>query len=155
VLVNGRRLATTFGTEGAEWHWQDGGVVEVTAETRVALHDLTGFEGRLFADCTGDATVGFLVDADHETSKEGVMGASNLWNLVDTANPAEVLRCECKDKDAFTITVDQSKAPRGDHGFHSLGRFRFEAGKESAVLFQAEGAQGVLHIDAIQIVEAR
>ncbi len=46
VLVDGKALAETFGTKGAEWHWQDGGTVEVGAVAKVALHDLTGFEGR-------------------------------------------------------------------------------------------------------------
>ncbi|HEU4536965.1 MAG TPA: hypothetical protein VFS00_22740, partial [Polyangiaceae bacterium] len=47
VLVDGKPLAATFGTVGADWHWQDGGTVEVTQpEVSVALHDLTGFEGR-------------------------------------------------------------------------------------------------------------
>lgn len=280
VLVNGRPLDTTFGTQRADWHWQDGGSVSVGTEATVALHDLTGFEGRcdavlfaadpafvpphdlaaltpfrraalglpaepedggrfdlvvvgggiagtsaalsaarnglrvalvqdrpvlggngssevrvwpegktlqkpyphigeiveelvaakypgagnakhgsvyederkltlvraepritlltwqrvigvtttggrlesvvaqdvrtarqirlrapLFADCTGDGTVGFLAGADHEVSQEGVMGASNLWNLTDTSDPAQILRCECKDKDAITIAV--------------------------------------------------
>ncbi len=47
VLINGTPLKTVFGTEGAEWHWQDGGVVDVAQkETTLKLHDLTGFEGR-------------------------------------------------------------------------------------------------------------
>jgi hypothetical protein len=47
VLVDGSALDATFGTEGAEWHWQDGGTVELPAgKATVALHDLTGFEGR-------------------------------------------------------------------------------------------------------------
>ena len=46
VLVDGKPLATTFGTEGAAWHWQDGGMVDVSSRAKVALHDLTGFEGR-------------------------------------------------------------------------------------------------------------
>jgi len=46
LLVDGVPLATTFGTEGDPWHWQDGGVVEVGDSARLALHDLTGFEGR-------------------------------------------------------------------------------------------------------------
>ncbi len=47
VVVDGKPLATPFGTEGAEWHWQPGGTIEVTgAEITLALHDLTGFEGR-------------------------------------------------------------------------------------------------------------
>jgi hypothetical protein len=284
VLVNGQPLTTTFGTEGAAWHWQDGGTCELAGEAQIALHDLTGFEGRcdavvfsgdldfrppnepaelakfrrtslglpdqpenggsfdlvvvgggiagtstalsaarnglnvaliqdrpvlggngssevrvwpegktlqppfphigeiveelvprkgpgdgnarggeiyvdarkldlvraepritlllqqrvtgvvmdngslatviaqntrtarrlrvsgkFFADCTGDASVGVLAGADHEFAREGKMGASNLWNLLDQANPAEVLKCECKDKDALSITVNEGK----------------------------------------------
>ncbi len=47
VLLNGTALEATFGAEGAQWHWQPGGSVQVAAgELRLALHDLTGFEGR-------------------------------------------------------------------------------------------------------------
>lgn len=281
VLVNGRPLAETFGTKGADWHWHDGGAVDVDGDTTVALHDLTGFEGRcdaivfsrdeqfvppnklpemtawrrkqlglqgppddggefdlvvvgggvagtaaavsaarnglrvaliqdrpvlggnsssevrvwpeghtcqkpfphigeiveelcppkragtgnaksgdiydderklrvaraepritlllehrvnavdaadkrirsvtaqntrsarrvkvagkLFADCTGDGTVGFLAGADFEMSNEGNMGASNLWNVLDQADKKQVLHCECKDKDALTVQTE-------------------------------------------------
>ena len=284
LLVNGQPLPTTFGTEGADWHWQAGGTVEVSRETRLALHDLTGFEGRcdaivfsreagfrppdagpalsdfrraalrlppvpddagqydlvvvgggiagtsaalsaarqglrvalvqdrpvlggngssevrvwpegktcqppyqhvgdiveelvppkqsgdgnakggaiyqderklalvrsepritlltnlrvnavetragrieavvaqnirtarsvriagrLFADCTGDGAVGFLAGADYVMAEDGKMGASNLWNLMDTADPAQVLKCECKDKDAISIAVSEGQ----------------------------------------------
>ena len=284
LLVNGKPLADTFGTKGAEWHWQDGGIIEVGAQATVALHDLTGFEGRcdailfckdsgfippnessalakfrraalglreepedggefdlvvvgggiagssaalsaarnglhvalvqdrpvlggngssevrvwpegniqqmpyphigdmvrelvppkragtgnakpgaiyddqhkldvvraepritllteqrvyavaardgriqsvdaqhirtarrvrlrakFFADCTGDATVGFLAGADYEYSRDEHQGASNLWNLMDTSDPAQVLQCECKDKDALSISVKEGR----------------------------------------------
>ena len=47
VLVNGKPVETTFGTEGAEWHWQDGGIVKISKKNvTLALHDLTGFDGR-------------------------------------------------------------------------------------------------------------
>jgi hypothetical protein len=47
LLVSGKPLETTFGTEGAAWHWQDGGGVDISQRrVRLALHDLTGFEGR-------------------------------------------------------------------------------------------------------------
>lgn len=67
--------------------------------------------GKLFADCTGDGTVGVLAGADYETAKERQMGASNLWNVLDTSNLAEVLKCECKDKDALSLAVSQGEAP--------------------------------------------
>jgi hypothetical protein len=48
LLFNGKALETTFGTEGAKWHWQSGGTITVddTKSATIALHDLTGFNGR-------------------------------------------------------------------------------------------------------------
>ncbi|MDP6848739.1 MAG: FAD-dependent oxidoreductase, partial [Kiritimatiellia bacterium] len=47
VKINGKSLETTFGTKGAQWHWQDGGKIDLSkGRLRLALHDLTGFEGR-------------------------------------------------------------------------------------------------------------
>jgi len=46
LLVDGKPLPETFGTKGADWHWHDGGIVRVGRKARLALHDLTGFEGR-------------------------------------------------------------------------------------------------------------
>lgn len=47
ILIDGEPVDTLFGTEGEAWHWQDGGIVEAkVAQIDVALHDLTGFEGR-------------------------------------------------------------------------------------------------------------
>lgn len=47
LIVDGRLVATDFGTEGAQWHWQDGGELAIGQNVfKVALNDLTGFEGR-------------------------------------------------------------------------------------------------------------
>lgn len=47
VIMGGSPLEAVFGTEGAEWHWQDGGLFETPGgRVEVRLHDLTGFEGR-------------------------------------------------------------------------------------------------------------
>ncbi|NQT14889.1 MAG: FAD-dependent oxidoreductase [Planctomycetes bacterium] len=46
LLVDGKLLETTFGVEGAEWHWQDGGTVRIGKQATLTLHDLTGFDGR-------------------------------------------------------------------------------------------------------------
>ena len=62
---------------------------------------------KLFADCTGDGAVGFLAGADYEYSRDEHQGASNLWNLMDASDPAQVLQCECKDKDALAVSVNE------------------------------------------------
>ena len=47
LIIDTKPLQTVFGTEGAQWHWQDGGIIEVTKKrVGLSLHDLTGFEGR-------------------------------------------------------------------------------------------------------------
>lgn len=74
---------------------------------------------------------------------EGKMGASNLWSVLDTANPAAVLKCECKDKDALAINVREGKTaapfPRCPwRSIYPASRFRPQAeqgpmGRKSAV----------------------
>lgn len=47
LLVNGQPLDETFGTQGSDWHWHDGGTVEIPQQrVALALRDLTGFNGR-------------------------------------------------------------------------------------------------------------
>ncbi|QDS92017.1 tRNA uridine 5-carboxymethylaminomethyl modification enzyme GidA [Roseimaritima multifibrata] len=47
VQIDGKALEPTFGTSGADWMWQPGGKVKLAAgEHKIALHDLTGFDGR-------------------------------------------------------------------------------------------------------------
>ncbi len=47
ILVDDVPLKETFGTNGAGWDWQAGGTIEVKSKSiKIALHDLTGFDGR-------------------------------------------------------------------------------------------------------------
>jgi hypothetical protein len=48
LRVGGATLAMEFGAEGARWHWQKGGTVEIASREAVEmeLEDLTGFDGR-------------------------------------------------------------------------------------------------------------
>lgn len=47
LVVDGKPLPTPFGTVGDRWHWQPGGTVRVgRGPVKLALRDLTGFDGR-------------------------------------------------------------------------------------------------------------
>lgn len=47
VLVNGKNTGKTVGSTGNKWEWQYAGAVNLNkGEASVALHDLTGFNGR-------------------------------------------------------------------------------------------------------------
>ena len=47
VIVNGAALDSELGVEGREWHWQKAGEVDLSkGAATLALHDLTGFNGR-------------------------------------------------------------------------------------------------------------
>ncbi|MDR1980993.1 MAG: FAD-dependent oxidoreductase [Tannerellaceae bacterium] len=47
VCFNGTALDSIFGVQLFEWHWQDGGYVELKAgNNKIELHDITGFNGR-------------------------------------------------------------------------------------------------------------
>ncbi len=108
VVKNEPRLKLLTGQRVLAVTAHGGRIESVTAQDIRTARRLR-LRAKFFADCTGDATVGFLAGADFETSKDGLMGASNLWNLMDTTDPAQVLKCECKDKDALTISVNEGK----------------------------------------------
>ena len=46
LIINDHNVENTFGTERADWHWQDGGIVSLGTTATLKLRDLTGFEGR-------------------------------------------------------------------------------------------------------------
>lgn len=76
LLIDRQPLPTTFGTEGADWHWQDGGIVEVGKQATLALHDVTGFEGRCDAIlfCSDASFVPPNGGEDLATLREKLMG---------------------------------------------------------------------------------
>jgi hypothetical protein len=56
LLVDGQPLAPQFGQGAFEWHWQEGGSLQLSAGThRLTLHDCDGFDARcdsiLFTQC--------------------------------------------------------------------------------------------------------
>ena len=67
-------------------------------------------KGTLFADCTGDAKLGFQSGADYEYEYSPAapqMGSSNLFNVMDASKEEEVLGCECKDKSALMTQYEE------------------------------------------------
>jgi len=66
----------------------------------------TKLRGQLFADCTGDATIGYQAGADYEYEVKELMGSSNLFSVLDASKPEEVLACECKDKSALAMKCE-------------------------------------------------
>lgn len=45
--IDGKPIPTVFGTQNAEWHWQQGGEIQIDKEkVLLSLHDMTGYEGR-------------------------------------------------------------------------------------------------------------
>ncbi len=94
LAIDGQALSLVFGTEGAEWHWQDGGIVDIrdTAVT-LSLHDLTGFEGRCDAILFVPATA------------EGFVPPNDLGVLTNLRRKMRKISIEPEDVGAFDLVV--------------------------------------------------
>lgn len=138
LLLNHR--AMTVGSEGERIRSV---VVQCTVTAR-----RQELRGRFFADCSGDAKVGFLAGADFEYSlDEPLMGSSNLFSLLDASQKEQVLKCECKDKTALTMAYEKREHaqpfPRcpwaldlSDKPFP--GRAKFSEGKDDLSKFERQ-----------------
>lgn len=94
-----------------------------------------------FADCTGDATLGFLAGADFEITTNGHMGMTNVWYVEDTGKETEFKKCPW----AIDLSDPSCKFPGRDaenyEGAKKLGGWYWESGMEHDPIEFAEEAR--------------
>lgn len=83
LSINETRLETEFGANDQDWSWQSAGKVDLAqGSVRLALHDLTGFDGRCDAIYLGTKGV---------APPNGVDAASSAWRRALRGLPDEPL----------------------------------------------------------------
>ena len=86
-LVKDEKNISLFLCEHANEVETDKGQITAVVSTNTTTGKRTHYQGRWFADCTGNGTIGFLAGADFDVTEKGHMGTSNLWRLIDTGKP--------------------------------------------------------------------
>jgi hypothetical protein len=90
---------------------EDSRVTAVHAfDTRTSEH--SRFTGKLFSDCTGHGTIGYLAQADWEMEAKGRMGMSNMWAWAN----ADDARSYPKTPWALDLDMKDFPYPRDFHG---------------------------------------
>lgn len=83
----------------------NGNRIAAVKAINIRTNEIVRFNGKLFADCTGDGTIGYLAGADYRLGRESkeqtgesmaaaeeddfTMGFSNLWNAVENNQPSD------------------------------------------------------------------
>ena len=107
------------------WDYRNGKVVTI--------------RGNLFADCTGDATLGYLAGADFEVTTNAHMGASNLWYAEEFPEHQPFPSCP------WAIDLKNASFPGrtgtelyGITGLDAMGGWFWESGHEHDPIEKAE-----------------
>ncbi|MCL2462002.1 MAG: FAD-dependent oxidoreductase [Defluviitaleaceae bacterium] len=133
-------LYTGYYLTGAD---TDDGMISRVTVYNVRTGGYGGLAAPLFADCTGDGTLGCLAGADYEVTTNGHMGASNLWNIEETDSPRPFPACP------WAIDLSNADFPGrsavksiyGDTGPDTLGAWYWESGMEHPPIEMAEYAR--------------
>lgn len=88
------------------------------------------FSGKLYVDCTGHGTIGYLANADFEMAEKGRMGMSNMWAWAE----ADQERKFPATPWALDLTMKDFPYPRDHHG-----QWFWESGFDKDPLGDAEG----------------
>ncbi len=92
LSIDGTTLATEFGADDRDWSWQFAGKVRLSqGSVRLALHDLTGFDGRCDA---------IYFSADGSVPLDSINESSRAWRRVMRGLPDEPL-----DAGTFDVVV--------------------------------------------------
>jgi hypothetical protein len=90
---------------------QDNRIAAVHAfDTRTSEH--SRFSGKLFSDCTGHGTIGYLAKADWNMADGGRMGMSNMWAWANAEKPTTYPQTPW----ALDLVMKDFPYPRDFHG---------------------------------------
>jgi hypothetical protein len=93
LSINGARIAAEFGANGEDWSWHPAGKISLPkASVTLALHDLTGFDGRCDA---------IFLSQDDMPPPNAVDAASRAWRKALRGLPADPL--EAGDFDVVVV----------------------------------------------------
>jgi len=117
-----------------------GGKIRDITFIDVKTHKPKSARAEYFADCTGDAVLGWLAGADYEITTNGHMGMTNVWYVEDTGAETEFPRCEWAI-DLAEHDFPGRKATNEEDGPKRLGCWYWESGMEHDPIEFAEEAR--------------
>ncbi len=91
--------------------------------------EVSRFSGKLFADCTGHGTIGYLAGADWDMTPKGRMGMSNMWAWAE----AKEARSFPETPWALDLNMKDFPYPRAHHG-----QWFWESGYDKHPIKEAE-----------------
>ena len=134
---------------------KDGLRLKAVVARHVRTSEEKVFRGALFADCTGDATVGFLAGADWRMGREGrpetgellappqadkiLMGMSNFWTARHTEAPAAFPACPWVlhiTEESVEVSTPKYPPKFGEYAY--VGGWNWEGGFNRDPIAEAE-----------------
>ena len=91
---------------------KEGDAIQSVTAFNTKTSKRTEFRGKLFADCTGHAEIGYLAGADYYTHEKGHMGMSNMWTWKEAEQPQSFPDLEW----ALNLNMDDFPYPKRFHG---------------------------------------
>jgi len=134
---------------------KDGPRIKAVLARHTRTSEERRFRGTLFADCTGDATVGFLAGADWRMGREGrdetgeplappkgdrmVLGMSNFWTARRTDRPAPFPACPWAlriTEESLEVSAPKYPPKFGEYAY--VGGWNWEGGFSRNPITEAE-----------------
>jgi len=146
-----------------QWHVvavrRDGGPIRAVVAKNIRTSEEKVFRGALFADCTGDGTVGLLAGADWRMGREGrdetgeplapskaddlLLGGTNLWIARPTGRRTTFPACpwalDIRDRSHFEVSTP--KYPPVFQEYAYVGGWNWESGFRQNQVVEAEAVR--------------
>jgi len=139
VVQSEKNISLYLNMHATDVKVKNGTIQSVIAED-IETNEEFQFTAPLFADCTGDANIGYLAGADYRMGRESkeqtqesyavdqedeyTMGSSNLWNAVKTENPTSFPECSWALRFSEEYHIDDKKGDwqweTGFDDFHTI-----------------------------------